>query len=487
MRIDVIVNTTARLHRREAPLLDEMRRAPPGVAEVHPTRVLERARRRCAPHRGARHRSRGALGRRRQLHGRRDGARALLRRDRCPRSRSCPGGTVATVARNWGDRGGDPARPARAAPRAPARSPSRRRGRRCACVPSSAAARVERARSASSSAPASSRGSSISTTPTARAGYARRGADRGAHLRRVVLGRRRTRAGARSHAVHHRGRGPRARPRGVVAGVRRGGAGPRPPHAGDLPRRRGPVAPHLVASPLPPRSARPARAAGPARQAHRRRGRTSTISCATFVGALLPGAAGPTCSTATCSAPRRSRSPRARPSTSSRSTSLIVTRSAASAFSSGGAPFRAGAFGTILRGRPFFDAIVCAPRPVAVVATFADPSRAAAAPASSRLHEPSRAIVTKSESVTMPSSRWSSSTTGKQPILSVSIKSAASAASSSGLAVSTVPRMTSRTLVLRFRSSASSAAGFVRIDSEAARMSRCDKRPTSTSPSSTGR
>src|SRR5262245_52008848 len=105
MRIDVIVNTTARLHSNDPLLLEAMRRRCAGIASVHPTRTLAEL--------GETARALAERGTDLVVLSGGDGSfmagvTALARafgEDRLPRIGLLPGGTVATVARNWGMRG----------------------------------------------------------------------------------------------------------------------------------------------------------------------------------------------------------------------------------------------------------------------------------------------------------------------------------------------------------------------------------------------
>jgi diacylglycerol kinase family enzyme len=105
MRIDVIVNTTARLHAARPRVLDRMAAVAGGAARVHPTASLDAL--------DAAARSLAARGSDLVLLSGGDGTfmagvTALARafgEDRLPWIGLLPGGTVATVARNWGMRG----------------------------------------------------------------------------------------------------------------------------------------------------------------------------------------------------------------------------------------------------------------------------------------------------------------------------------------------------------------------------------------------
>src|SRR5262245_59763290 len=107
MRIDVIVNATARLHASRPRHLDRVRRRCEGVAAVHTTPSLAEL--------DAAARAIAARGSDLVLLSGGDGSfmagvTALGRafgEDRIPRLGLVPGGTVATVARNWG-MGGEP-------------------------------------------------------------------------------------------------------------------------------------------------------------------------------------------------------------------------------------------------------------------------------------------------------------------------------------------------------------------------------------------
>lgn len=109
-RIDVLVNTTARLHRTRPDLLARMARRAKGVAVVHPTTSLAEL---DAAVRGI-----AARGTSRVVLSGGDGTfmagvTALARwfgEDHLPEVAFLPGGTVATVARNWNSKsspGGD--------------------------------------------------------------------------------------------------------------------------------------------------------------------------------------------------------------------------------------------------------------------------------------------------------------------------------------------------------------------------------------------
>lgn len=108
MRIDVVVNANARLHATRPRLLDRMRRLCDGVATVHPTVTLAELE--------ATARELAARGSDLVILSGGDGTymasvTALARafgEDRLPRIGLVPGGTVATVARNWG-MAGEPA------------------------------------------------------------------------------------------------------------------------------------------------------------------------------------------------------------------------------------------------------------------------------------------------------------------------------------------------------------------------------------------
>jgi len=108
MRIDVIANITARLYRTRPQLIDEVRRIARGSAEVHSTRHVDELSQVCA-----RIAERGTdlvilSGGDGSFMA---GVTALARsfgEDRLPRIALLPGGTVATVARNFGMKG-DPA------------------------------------------------------------------------------------------------------------------------------------------------------------------------------------------------------------------------------------------------------------------------------------------------------------------------------------------------------------------------------------------
>jgi hypothetical protein len=105
MRIDVVVNATARLHATRPRIEDRMRRLCEGVATVYPTRSLAEL--------DAAALDIAARGSDLVLLSGGDGSfmagvTALARafgEDRLPRIGLVPGGTVATVARNWGMRG----------------------------------------------------------------------------------------------------------------------------------------------------------------------------------------------------------------------------------------------------------------------------------------------------------------------------------------------------------------------------------------------
>jgi diacylglycerol kinase family enzyme len=105
MRIDVIANITARLYRSRPGLLDEMRRVAGSRAEVHPTASVDELDAVCA-----RIAERGTSlvilsgGDGSFMAGVTSLARAFGERD-LPRIALLPGGTVATVARNFGMRG----------------------------------------------------------------------------------------------------------------------------------------------------------------------------------------------------------------------------------------------------------------------------------------------------------------------------------------------------------------------------------------------
>jgi diacylglycerol kinase (ATP) len=105
MRIDVVVNTTARLHATNPGTLARMRDLSPGVAEVHPTASLAEL---AATARALADRGSDLV----LLSGGDGtfmaGVTALARafgEDKLPWIGLLPGGTVATVARNWGMRG----------------------------------------------------------------------------------------------------------------------------------------------------------------------------------------------------------------------------------------------------------------------------------------------------------------------------------------------------------------------------------------------
>jgi len=108
MRIDVIANTTARLYRNKPSLLEDMRRAAAGIAEVHPTTHVDQLDAVCA--------NIAARGSDLVILSGGDGSfmagvTALAHafgEARLPRIALLPGGTVATVARNFGMIG-DPA------------------------------------------------------------------------------------------------------------------------------------------------------------------------------------------------------------------------------------------------------------------------------------------------------------------------------------------------------------------------------------------
>jgi diacylglycerol kinase (ATP) len=107
-RIDVIVNTTAHLHRTTPALLDRMRRTCAGAASLHPTESLGELAAACE--------AAAARGSDLVVLSGGDGSfmagmTALARafgEERLPLVSFLPGGTVATVARNWGALG-DPA------------------------------------------------------------------------------------------------------------------------------------------------------------------------------------------------------------------------------------------------------------------------------------------------------------------------------------------------------------------------------------------
>jgi diacylglycerol kinase family enzyme len=107
MRIDVIVNATARRYAARPGLLDRVRRVCAGSAQIHPTRSLADLAEVTA--------TLAARGTDLVLVSGGDGTfmagvTALARafgEDRLPRLGLVPGGTVATVARNWGA-AGDP-------------------------------------------------------------------------------------------------------------------------------------------------------------------------------------------------------------------------------------------------------------------------------------------------------------------------------------------------------------------------------------------
>lgn len=109
MRFDVIANVTARRYRRRATLLDEVRRVCAGVAEVHPTTHVDELDAVCARI--------AARGTDLVILSGGDGSfmagvTALARafgETSLPRLALLPGGTVATVARNFGMEG-DPTR-----------------------------------------------------------------------------------------------------------------------------------------------------------------------------------------------------------------------------------------------------------------------------------------------------------------------------------------------------------------------------------------
>ncbi|MDI1481923.1 diacylglycerol kinase family protein [Polyangium sp. y55x31] len=109
MRFDVIANITARLYRRRPSLLDEVRRVSAGVAEVHPTSRVDELDAVCARI--------AARGTDLVILSGGDGSfmagvTALARafgEASLPRLALLPGGTVATVARNFGMQG-DPTR-----------------------------------------------------------------------------------------------------------------------------------------------------------------------------------------------------------------------------------------------------------------------------------------------------------------------------------------------------------------------------------------
>ena len=102
MRIDVVVNANARLHATRPGLLDRMRTLCAGDAAVHPTATLDALE--------ATARTLAARGSDLVILSGGDGTymagvTALARafgEDRLPRIGLLPGGTVATVARNWG-------------------------------------------------------------------------------------------------------------------------------------------------------------------------------------------------------------------------------------------------------------------------------------------------------------------------------------------------------------------------------------------------
>jgi diacylglycerol kinase family enzyme len=108
MRIDVIANTTARLYRKKPSLLDDMRSAAAGIAEVHPTAHVDELGAVCAKI--------AARGSDLVILSGGDGSfmagvTALVGafgETSLPRVALLPGGTVATVARNFGMTG-DPA------------------------------------------------------------------------------------------------------------------------------------------------------------------------------------------------------------------------------------------------------------------------------------------------------------------------------------------------------------------------------------------
>src|SRR5262245_45808534 len=108
MRIHVIVNTAARLYRTDPRQLDRIRRVSASMAEVHATANLIELGELCA--------SLPAQGADLVILSGGDGSfmaglTAIARafgEDRLPRLALLPGGTVATVARNWGT-SGDPA------------------------------------------------------------------------------------------------------------------------------------------------------------------------------------------------------------------------------------------------------------------------------------------------------------------------------------------------------------------------------------------
>ena len=108
MRIDVVVNANARLHVTRPRLLDRMRRLCDGVATVHPTATLAELEATAG--------ELAARGSDLVILSGGDGTymagiTALARafgEDRLPRIGLVPGGTVATVARNWG-MAGEPA------------------------------------------------------------------------------------------------------------------------------------------------------------------------------------------------------------------------------------------------------------------------------------------------------------------------------------------------------------------------------------------
>jgi diacylglycerol kinase family enzyme len=109
MRIDVIVNTTARLYRRDPERLEKARRACTGVADLHLTSTLAELQAACS--------GIAARGSDLVILSGGDGSfmagvtaleRAFGKGARLPRIALLPGGTVATIARNWGF-AGDPA------------------------------------------------------------------------------------------------------------------------------------------------------------------------------------------------------------------------------------------------------------------------------------------------------------------------------------------------------------------------------------------
>jgi diacylglycerol kinase family enzyme len=108
MRIDVVVNANARLHATRPRLLDRMRTLCEGVATVHPTATLAEL--------DATAREVAARGSDLVILSGGDGSymagvTALARafgEERLPRIALVPGGTVSTVARNWG-MAGEPA------------------------------------------------------------------------------------------------------------------------------------------------------------------------------------------------------------------------------------------------------------------------------------------------------------------------------------------------------------------------------------------